>query len=467
MAHGQDALSLYHWEAVPKRLMLNPAAPVAHRAWLSLPGVGHVDHATRLPWAVTEVLDLRGRQAGEVLGSAAGGAFEDLVVDVPNTIDGLTNGGQSRITSRINLLSAGVRTAVGTFSLNLDQQVDAYAAIGPSPLQGLYYGEAFVLARGVDVTDAAYDGSVRTALSLGFQRDVKNTPWRFGANLKVIKTQAHARLKSLTAEATRVPEGEGVVVTFAGAQQVGGWADLNERRTDIETLTPARLLEGGNLGLGIDLGAYYTASERLTLSASLTDIGFQRLGGEAAEYGFRNALRVGDSEPLSALEQVSIAQFSDEASELSKDGRDTLTNRDAYTRPLPGASYLGAEYRIGERHGLGLVVRNTVRGGRVQTASALSLNLRPARFLEANTSVSYSSMGGVGLGLGMSLQLGPLQVYAGSDNVVALVDPTGARRGSAMAGLTLLIPEERGSRGLGTLKQRLRADGKRSRCYRF
>lgn len=464
---AQDALSLYHWEAVPKRLMLNPAAPVSHRAWLSLPGVGHFDQAARMPWGVTEVLDLRRREAAAVLGEAATGAYDDVRVDVPTAIDGLRRGGQSRVTTRVNLLSAGVRTAAGTFSLNLDQQVDAYAAVGPSPLEGLYYGEAFVLSEGVDVSGAAYDGSVRTALSLGFQRAVKNTPWRLGANVKLVKTQAHARLRSLDVGVAR--EADAVAVTFTGAQQVGGWADLNERRTAFDALAPSRLLEGGNLGLGFDLGVYYAASERLTLSASLTDVGFQRLGWEAAEYGFRNTLRVGDSEPLSALDVVTVAEFSAEADELSKDGRDTLTNRDAYTRPLPGASYLGAEYRLGDRHGLGLVIRNSLRGGRLQTASALSLNLRPSRLLEANASVSYSNVGGLGFGLGTSLQLGPVQVYAGSDNVLGLVDALGARRASVVAGLTLLLPDKPAVSGPGVMKPRRAGGGrgKGTRCYRF
>ena len=460
-ARAQDALALYHWEAVPKRLLLNPAARVEHRAWLSLPVVGHVGTSLQLPWSTANVLALGDRGLAEAFGEGV----EDLPLDVPAVIRGVEGVGQVRLTSRVNLLSAGVNTRAGLFSLHLDQQVDAHAAIGPAPARGLYFGEAAVLADGLDVRGTHYDASVRTALALGYQVAPRHTGWRLGVNVKVTKTQAHARLADIDSEVIRTDTG--VAVLFTGAQQVGGLSDVYEGRVDGDELGVGRLLAGGNLGLGVDLGAAYLIGERLELSASVTDLGFQRLGWESGEYGFRERLTVGESEPLSSREVVTVGEFVEEGDALGNAGRDSLTNRDAYTRPLPAAVYLGGEYRFAGDHALGLTVRNSLRNGRLQTATAVSLHLRPHRSLEANASVTYSNLGGVGVGFGASLQLAVLQVYAGSDNVLALVRPEGARWGSAVAGVTLLLPRRRPSRGLGTMRQRTRVGGRGIRCPKF
>lgn len=466
VALAQDALSLYHWEAIPKRLMLNPAAPVSHRAWLSLPVIGHAGLVAEMPWSANDVVDLRGRSLREVVAGGTGLRVDDIGLEVPNIIDGLGRVGEARVTSRVNLFGAGVRTAAGLFSINLDQQVDAIASMGPTPVQGLYFGEAFVLQRGVEAAGIGYDGTVRMTLALGFQRRLRDTPWRLGGNLKLARTQAHARLIDMTASVERDSAGA-AVVTFAGRQEIGGWSDEYEGRAMTDGLSVDRLLAGGNFGLGVDLGAYYEASDRLALSASVTDIGFQRLRARAGEYGFRNRLRVGESRPLAQRERVTLADAEEESSELSKNGRDSLTNRDPYTRPLPAAVYLGGQYRFLGEHSVGLVVRNTLRDGRLQTAAALSFNLRPWPFLEANTSLSYSSVGGVGVGVGLSARLAIVQVYAGTDNVVAVVDPEGARRASAVAGVVLLLPEKRND-GIGRMGAGRRGGARKPvRCYRF
>ena len=465
-AVAQDALGLYHWEAVPKRLVINPAAPVPYRAWLSLPVVGHVDGALELPWAGNDVLDLGGATFRSLLDGSAGLDADEIPLDVPAVIDGLGRVGEVRVTSRVNLLSAGVRTAAGLFSLNLDQRLDAIASIGPTPVQGLYFGEGFVLDRGVEAAGIGYDATARISLALGFQRAVENTPWRVGGALKLTRTQAHYRLLDIGTAVARDPDG-GAVVTFNGRQQLAGWSDLFEGRDDGPELAPRRLFSGGNYGVGVDLGVHYAPNERLALSASVVDLGVQRLSDRVGEYGFVNDLRVGQSEPLAQRESVSLQDGIDEAGDISKDGRDSLTNRDPYSRPLPGAVYLGGEYRFRDDHSVGIVTRGTLRDGRLQSATALSLNLRPSRFVEAHTSLSYSSVGGVGLGFGASLQLAVVQVYLGSDNVVALVNPLGGRRFSAVAGLNFLLPEKPDTRGLGTLRQRRKAGGKEPKCYRF
>ena len=465
VALGQDALSLYHWEAVPKRLVLNPAAPVSHRAWLSLPVIGHADLAVELPWAVTDAIDLRGNSLRQFVNGEATLDIGDLPIAVPEVIAGLEGVGQARVTARVNLLSAGVRTTAGLFSVHLDQQLDLIGSSGPTPLQGLYFGEAFVLQRGVSAAGIAYDASVRQTLSLGYQREIADGPWRIGGNLKVTRTQAHLRLIEMDVDVAE--DVEGAEVTFRGRHQVGGWRDVFDEETGTEDLTPRRLFAGGNVGIGVDLGAHYRPDERLELSASLTDVGFLRLGERSGEYGFVNSLRVGESQPLATRELVTVELFADEAGELGKDGRDSLTNADPYLRPSPGALYLGGQYRFGGDHSVGLVTRTTLRGGRFQNATAVSLNVRPWRFLEANTSVSYSNVGGVGVGFGASLQLAVLQVYAGTDDVIGLANPVGARRVSAVAGVTLLLPEKRERTGPGRMKAGEKSRGRGLPCPKW
>ncbi len=462
---AQDALLLYHIEAVPKRLMLNPAAPVPHRAWLSLPGLGHVDQTLRLPWAVTDVADLRGTSLRQLINGTSPVAYDDLRIDVPAAIEGLTPMGRARVTTRVNLLSFGMQVPTGLLSLNIDQQLDGYAASGPGALAGIFYGEPYVLANGAEVRGVNYDVNTRTSYSLGYQFAPDRSPWRFGINVKAVKVQAHAHLRDLAIEVTSEGPKE-VSVYYEGGSRIAGFADLIEGQSSAEDLTWRRAFEGGNWGLGVDLGAHYQASDRLQLSASLTDLGFARLGYQTREYAFFNTIRRGDSDPLASLERVTIARGVEEVEELSRSGRNEAINADPYTRPLPTSSYVGAEYHFAGRHSAGLVVRNSMRGGRLQTATAATLNLRPWRVFEASTSVAWSDGAGVGVGLAASFQLSVIQLYVGSDNLLALGSLDDARWANVFAGLTLLLPESRAER---TARAKGARQGREPaiKCYKF
>ena len=465
-ALAQDALLLYHARGNPKRLMLNPAAPVRHRAWLSLPIIGHADVAVQAPWAVNDVVDLRGTSVRALLDGTSAVPWEEVPIDVPAALDGLTPLGRGRVTSRVNLLSAGVNSARGLFFVNLDQQVDAYAAAGEGALAGLYFGEAYILGEGIDVTGYRYDASVRTTLALGYQYRVGGGgPWRVGGNLKIVKTQAHARLKEIAVSSEALPGG-GVAVFYEGINQIAGFADVNEGETEAADLRWRRGLAGGNFGVGVDLGVRYEPDERTTISASVTDLGLSRYGYQTREYLFNNLLQRGTSAPLSEFETVTVERATAEVAALSREGETRALNDDAYTRPLPTTVYLGGQYRFWEETSVGAVLRNSMRGGRLQTAGALSLNLRPWRFLEANTSVGFVQGGGAGVGFGLGVRLAAVRVYAGTDNVLAFRDLNEARWVSAFAGVTLVLPEEPEGGGVGRMRVGGRAR-KKVRCYEF
>ncbi len=467
-AVAQDALLLYHLEAVPKRLMLNPAAPVAHRAWLSLPLVGHADQTVQTPFRLGEVLNLSGTTLRALADETSAVAFDDLEIDAPAAIDALDPLGRARVTTRVNLLSFGIHLPQGLFSLNVDQQADLYAAAGPDILAGLYLGETYLRANGVDTRGHNYDANLRTSYSFGYQVKPGDGALRLGANVKLVKVQAHAHLRDLDVEVT--PEGrESVTVFYEGHSRASGFADFRDERAGSEDLTWRQAFTGGNWGLGVDLGAHYQYTERLHLSASLTDLGLVRLGDQSREYEFHNTLRRGDSQPLASRETVTVARAVEETEVFAGDGRPRIINNDAYTRPLPTTLYLGGEYRFAGSNSAGLVVRNSLRGGRLQTAAAASLNLRPWRVLEASTSVSWADGAGVGVGFGASFQLSVLQVYVGTDNLLAFRDLERARWANAFAGVTFLLPEKRevrvGKAGSSSGQRRRREPA--VKCYEF
>lgn len=428
-AGAQGDLTLAHFTAVPQSLLVNPATPQWARFSIGV-GAGAAYRNSAFELGLLEV-------EGESLANALAEAIAEVRPADAVELDG-----------RIGILDAALRTPVGYFSLGLAQRFSARVRTGGRPLSFAYLGAEAVAAReGEDLlADLHVDGGAMIELALGYQTAV---PGRddvtLGGRLKVLRGQVDAEEGSLAAIAREVDEGGvPVLVELTGEARTAGLAEAIDGEGDAMTI----LRRGSGLGAGLDLGVHLRLEGRWAASASLLDLGFVRWGGRVRRYrlaaaarGWRG-VRAVDGPVLEYRDLADGLRVLDEEA----GGTNAVVDGGSYTRALVTRLTLGGEYALADGarpSSVGGVYRVRLGGGGLRHGAALSFNWRRLRWVEL--SGSYGLDGGDVhlLGAAAAFTLGPVQVYAASDNALGAANYRRLGTTSILVGVNVVLGERR------------------------
>ncbi len=197
-----------------------------------------------------------------------------------------------------------------------------------------------------------------------------------------------------------------------------------------------------NRGWGLDIGAQYQLNDKLTLAASIVDLGYINWKENTVNLKSQGNFEFGG---------LKIDDFINDDQIEVNISEDTILNtfnfvesREAFTTFLPSKVYLSGTYQVLPifRAG-GLIYLENQKG---KTFKALSLNgtlvLKRIFHLGATYSIYNRSYSNVGLNF--QLKLGPIQLFGVSDNVLAAMRPANSRGTNFRFGLNLVF----GKRGV-------------------
>ena len=222
-----------------------------------------------------------------------------------------------------------------------------------------------------------------------------------------------------------------------------------------------RALFGGNLGVGIDLGFTYHLNEQMVLTGSLLDVGFISHTNETKNYTLKGSATV---EGVIITPEGTINPDTDFYQDLITGIEETVPyeeNNDSYINFRPTKLYASLRYNFGEqiaRRGnceCGInATRNTLRskyansvGGQIYTINrprgpqAALTGFYQRRFgnsIAVKGTYTVDKFSYTNLGLGLNLQLGPVNFYAMADNLLAYRNLADSRYASFQLGLNII-----------------------------
>ena len=221
-----------------------------------------------------------------------------------------------------------------------------------------------------------------------------------------------------------------------------------------------RALFGGNLGLGIDLGATYDFNERFSASASLLDIGLVFHSKDVESYEARGDYNLDGIElifpPLSDGE-ATIPYYDNLEDELEEAiPIDTILS--AYTRWRPLQVYSSIDYGFGSPSGssgvcdcrnmdarrqwsqrLGFQFYGIVRPKGLQMAGTLYYYRRLWSTLAAKVTYTADPFSWTNLGLGLVFDAGKFNIFLAADNLLRYGNLARAKNVSLQLGINLKI----------------------------
>jgi hypothetical protein len=173
-----------------------------------------------------------------------------------------------------------------------------------------------------------------------------------------------------------------------------------------------------NIGLGLDIGATFDLTDRIVLSASVTDLGFIRWKKDVTN------LKANNHFEFSGLNMLDVVNKTKTIEEVGNDMLDSLKNafvvsnsKAPFTNCLPfGISFAGS-FSLTKYFSLGLLSYSRIIGKQIREALTLSANLNLGNAFSTSIGYTAENQRYDNLGAGVAFRAGVLQFYLLSDRI--------------------------------------------------
>lgn len=195
-----------------------------------------------------------------------------------------------------------------------------------------------------------------------------------------------------------------------------------------------------NKGIGIDLGATYILNDKITLSASVVDLGSIRWTTNITSYKANidykfEGFYLNDYFDSTSTTKTPGERMSDTISSIFNHNKNT----DAYSTALTSKIYLGGSYVLTKQITGNVLVMSQFIKGQLIPAFSLGTTFKLKSWLNASVNYSIFNKTYTNVGVGFSIKGGPVQFYVISDNILAFINPLNARSLQIAGGLSLNI----------------------------
>lgn len=387
---AQTALnSSYFMEKMTKRNQLNPALKTPNN-YVGMPGLSNFYLGVNSNLGLGTFLYPRDNKLVTFL-------HESVPAD--EFLPKLTANNTVELDLNVDLISFGFWAWGGQNTFNLAVKSNTGAYLPKEIFQFLKTGQEATGVTHYDMSNVTVTTSNYLELALGHARDITDK-LGVGAKVKILLGAAHAEARIDRMDIT-MSQDEWKIKQSGHLQATS----LLELTTDPETGEVTNYKLGNNFGLagfglGLDLGATYKLIDNLTLSASLTDIGFMRW----------NNLTRAETDPTKEFQYTGFDNigakddengdnpFKQKADQLGEDLKALTkfypTDEQSVGNSLRTTLRVGAEYCVLDNAiSFGLLSTTRFAGYRTYAEGMAAINFRPLSALHFTVNGSVSNMG--------------------------------------------------------------------------
>lgn len=177
---------------------------------------------------------------------------------------------------------------------------------------------------------------------------------------------------------------------------------------------------GENTGWGLDLGATYKFMEKLTVSASINDLGFitWRSNPKAFRLDPAKAQFVFSGFDINQMMGDNADYLHQQLDSLKSKFEMTETSIDSYTTGLPAKYYLSGNYELIPNLSVGALFFGETFRDRFTAGMTAALNKNFGKWVSTSLTYTVSNNAYNNIGLGASFNLAPVQLYFIGDNLL-------------------------------------------------
>ena len=433
---AQQHQTLYNMVPVPQRMYANPANLPDSKIFVELP----------VPYLSTYFA-----------GNHTGFKYKDFIhfddsgdsleVDFDNLLDKLGNRNMLNVDQQTDLLYFGFRVKQNYFSLAVRERINFRLGYPDDLWRLIAKGNDPALGETLDFSGLNVDAIHYREYGIGYAREL-NEKITIGVKAKYLYGMENIQtinneLSLTTNELNYHLQTQGDITANASYYEPLFDSTL--------TFEPGKYLFGlGNHGFGVDLGVNAQINEKFSVSAGIQDLGFIRFKNNPRNFSLQdgdftfNGLDPNDFPGLDTT--TNFSAFFDSLGQVFTDSLENTFQIDSSRNPYTVATIprfnVGGNYHLNDAHNVGLLFSGEVYKGQFNPAVTASFNSKFGKWFNTSVSYSYMNRSFANLGLGFALNLGPVQWYVISDNVLAPVFPQVAKTAHLHTGWNLVLGRE-------------------------
>ncbi|MFT5724692.1 MAG: hypothetical protein ACI9JN_001813 [Bacteroidia bacterium] len=425
---GQNNLTLYNMKPIPQKFYANPANQSDAKIFIGVPGIS----STYMDFGLTA---FKLRDILDAIHTDANGKSTFLISDFTK---GFKKKNFISVSNSVDLLSFGFKLKNNYFFVNASIVNNARFAAPGDFFQFITQGNGgsnlnrkFDFGFGLDMMSYGEIG-------LGYSRKLMNERLTVGGRLHLIKGIAVLTTNESTFNFTTDKQTfdytlqSNIEINSANSfSDIDGFNPFDTLNSKINnpgdfTETVNSILGSSNRGMAIDLGVVYRPTKKITVSASIINLG--KITWNTNTYNWKsknpNASYVFNGlNPDNALAfkgedfNAAMTEFTD----TLKSTFDLDTNTNTFKTGLFAQFYLGGNYNLTKNHNAGILLHGSFYKKTIDPAITLSWNSKLTKIVGISATYSIANNSFVNAGLGLSLNLGPIQTYFVSDNLVGII----------------------------------------------
>ncbi len=441
---AQESSTLQFMKGMPQSDLFNPALHNdSSKVVIGLPGFSGLNFDLSSGFALNDVIH-----------KGTGLLSDSLVVDIDGFYNSLDRTNSIQQYLSIPLFYLGVRGKKSFLSFGITEKAIAQFTFDKNLVGLIKDGNAPYMGQNLDLGDFDVDAFQYTELAIGYSTGFLKNKLTLGFKAKALLGRAALQTERLNLKVETAADGSSL--NLASDMKVNLSApialefdqDGNFSGANAEDIEPMDyVLQTENLGMAFDFGAVFKLNSRITLSASIVDMGKLSFKNNVHNLSHKTSYKwegidFSNSIDNSASNYVDPADLVDE--ELEKLENSFTPSRNEFSSnpfdlPLPTKIYLGGTFQLSNKINLGILDRMYKYEDISHNSITFSANTMLGNFLSLTGSYSLNSNTKNNIGAGLAFRLGFMQLYVVSDNIQAALDPAMAQYVNARFGMNFLF----------------------------
>lgn len=417
LVQGQQDMSLYQFRELNQSSYLNPAFSGDHKVSVGLPGISSFYFAyNNNAFSASDIFasDLDVSLRNIINSEINSSDFTSSLRNPAEITSSLADMNYLMTNLQLDLFHLQINKGRHSFGFNVTEKVNGMIIFPKSLFELIQNGNGGAnLGKTISINGLGPDFNHYREFGLSYSQNV-NGKLNIGGRLKILSGMEN--------------------VSFSKSNL--GWiTDELDYSWDIKGsyalntsgvtggMTFENLLKGrGNRGFGVDLGATYNLTDKINLSASVSDLGFINWSNNNMIYSTDDFNFNYDGIDLSELNDTTEIDFL--VNEIYESAIDSLNGQvdstTAYTTRLHPRIMLGGNYQVNEKLNVGLLMHGQFFGPVTKYGASVSANYKLLKSLSAIASYTVTDKSYNNIGLGVMFDKNPVQIYAVTDNILGL-----------------------------------------------
>ncbi len=442
IGYTQNKQVLYDFAGLPQTLLLNPGAEVRQKFHIGMPLLSQVS------------------VQGGFTGFSTYDIFADNGIDINDKIrKAVNNFGKTEfmaINQQLEVFNGGFRLKNNNYlSFGYYQEFDFLAKI-PRDLVDLYYEGNTDINRHYSINKLAFRAELLGVFHVGLSKKI-NKKWNVGARAKIYSSVFNARSKSNTGSFFTEDGNQNIykqhMDNISFLMQTSGVFFENGEEFNA-SYVKSKMLFGGNLGLGIDVGFTHHIKKQWEISGSILDLGFINNTKKVKSYHLK-----GDYE----LEGLQLNFDSDNPENYWTDLKDEFDNSieldtvyKSFISFRPVKLNGAASYSFGQNYDdcrflidpdlyvnkIGFQWFSTVGAVHSYMAGTIFYERWINKYLQTKLTYTVDPYSFSNIGMGLSTQIGIFNAYFTADNLLSLGNIYDIKSASFQLGINFIFKDK-------------------------